>query len=182
MKIQFPLKTSLVLVTFLALTCITTGELSATPLQSGSRSDSPIIWSQAEPINQTQLQYDSPTTQQSQPIYSEGAIVDSRHTPPGCSSCAPAPAASSSCGCNTPNYNRAPAPRKGCSICKRSRECTQCPSCQGDICKLELDKSKITKTRFKTEQESVCIPPVRLPWQKGCPPGKSKTRVQMELG
>ena len=185
MKIQISLKTSLMLAMILALTCVVLDNLSAAPLQSGSRSTAPITWPQAtgEVVNQAPiqapLQYDSPPIQNSQPLYSEQVIVDSGYGQPACSSCTPAPVASG--GCNKPGCNSCRAPRRGCGICKRSCGGSQCPSCEGDICKLELDKSKITKTRFKTEQESVCVPPVRLPWQKCCPPGKSKTRLVTRL-
>lgn len=210
MKIQSLLKTSLMLTMVLALTCVTMSDLSAAPLQSGSRNADPIIWPKATvepvtpaqvpvsqpqipvdqtqlpisqsqvpvdqtqlPINQPQIQYDSQPVYDSQTVYDSQPVYD-QHQPmaadcgcgqPACSSCAPAPRVA----------------RRGCSICKGSCGCSQCPKCEGDICKLELDKSKITKTRFLTEQESVCVPPVRLPWQKCCPPGKSKTRLVTRL-
>lgn len=69
----------------------------------------------------------------------------------------------------------------GCNSCGTDCGCVQCPKCEGDICKLELDKSKQTKTCFKTEQVPVCIPPVRMPWQDCCPPGTSKTRLVTKL-
>ena len=54
-------------------------------------------------------------------------------------------------------------------------------SCEGDFCKLSIKKGKETKTCFKTEQVPVCIPAVRLPWQKCCPPSKSRTRLVTKL-
>ena len=181
MKIQISLKTSLMLAMALALTCSALDNLSAAPLQSGSRSDAPIAWSQAtgEAVNQAPVQYESTPIQNPQPVYSEEVIVGSEYGQPACSSCAPAPVVGG--GCNQPACNSPRAPRRGCGICKRSCGGSQCPSCEGDICKLELDKSKITKTRFKTEQVPVCVPPIRLPWQKCCPPGKSKTRLVTKL-
>ncbi|MFK7765976.1 MAG: hypothetical protein AB8B55_01955 [Mariniblastus sp.] len=68
--------------------------------------------------------------------------------------------------------------RRSCGTCQSDCGCVQCPSCEGDICKLELDNGKAKKSCFKVEQKVVCIPPVRLPWQKCCPPGQSrKTRT-----
>ena len=68
--------------------------------------------------------------------------------------------------------------RKGKCGCKKQRcRCKQkCPKCQNDFCQLERKVGKETKTCFKTEQKIVCIPTVRLPWQK-CQPTCSKTRV-----
>ncbi len=69
----------------------------------------------------------------------------------------------------------------GCRFSRRAKRscktCVQCPQCDGEMCKLELDNSKVKKTCFKVEQKAVCIPPVRMPWMKCCPPGTSKTRT-----
>ena len=54
-------------------------------------------------------------------------------------------------------------------------------SCEGDFCKLSIKKGKEKKTCFKTEQETICIPAVRLPWQACCPPSKSRTRLVTRL-
>lgn len=112
------------------------------------------------------------------------------NTQPACTSC--------ESGCNEPSCKtcRAPAARitgvvgrvsnrvttRGrrsiCGTCRTDCGSIQCPSCDGDVCKLELDKGKSKKTCFKVEQKVVCIPPVRLPWAKCCPPGLSrKTRT-----
>jgi hypothetical protein len=40
-----------------------------------------------------------------------------------------------------------------------------------------LEYTKEKKTCFKIEQKLVCVPKVRLPWKKDCPPGISKTRT-----
>jgi len=101
---------------------------------------------------------------------------------PACSTCvttAPAPTVvASNCG---------QCEKASCSQCRlrslrRSKtDCNQCPKCEGDICKLELDNGKVKKTCFKTEQKAVCVPAVRLPWMKSCPPGSSKTRLVTKL-
>ena len=89
-----------------------------------------------------------------------------------CSSCQPTVIASP-CGCK----------KAGCLKClsrlrKRcSGGCAQCPKCEGDVCELKLDKGKVKKSGWKTEQKSVCVPTVRMPWQKCCPPGTSKSRL-----
>ena len=54
-------------------------------------------------------------------------------------------------------------------------------SCEGDFCKLSIKKGKEKKTCFKTDQETICIPAVRLPWQDCCPPSKSRTRLVTRL-
>jgi hypothetical protein len=72
--------------------------------------------------------------------------------------------------------------RTGCKHkrCQKPRKKINCPSCavECDTCTLELDHYEEEKTCFKTEQKIVCIPPVRYPWEKCCPPGRtSKTRA-----
>lgn len=86
------------------------------------------------------------------------------------------------CGCGTATCSggcrlaRRPKART-CGSCNSQCGCVQCPQCDGEMCKLELDNSKVKKTCFKVEQKAVCIPPVRMPWMKCCPPGTSKTRT-----
>ena len=65
----------------------------------------------------------------------------------------------------------------GCG-CKRQRtkRCCRCPKCQTDVCKLKVEKTKEKRTCFKTEQKIICIPTIRLPWQK-CQPQCAKTRT-----
>lgn len=86
------------------------------------------------------------------------------------------------CGCNDASC------RGGCALgrhrlkrpCRQCRgDCgsVECPSCENEICRLELDQSKVKKTCFKVEQKPICVPPVRFPWQKDCPPGTSKTKL-----
>lgn len=67
--------------------------------------------------------------------------------------------------------------KKACRNCNSDCGCVQCPSCADEICKLELDQSKVKKTCFKVEQKPICVPPVRFPWMKSCPPGTSKTKL-----
>lgn len=54
-------------------------------------------------------------------------------------------------------------------------------TCEGDFCKLSVKQGKETKSCFTTDQETICIPAVRLPWQDCCPPSKSKTRLVTRL-
>ncbi len=54
----------------------------------------------------------------------------------------------------------------------------QCPECQCDECFLVVAPAEVWNTCFKTEQKVVCIPRVRLPWQRDCPPTTSaRSRV-----
>lgn len=83
------------------------------------------------------------------------------------------------CDCGKSNCNSGCRLRqkRTCRSCDTQCGCVQCPQCEGEICKLELDKSDVKKTCFKVEQKAVCVPAVRLPWKKCCPPGTSKTRT-----
>jgi len=84
------------------------------------------------------------------------------------------------CGCGNASCNggcRLARRSSTCGTCNTQCGCVQCPQCDGETCKLELDNSKVKKSCFKVEQKAVCIPPVRLPWKKCCPPGTSKTRT-----
>jgi len=99
-----------------------------------------------------------------------------------------AAAPSAGCGCNapaeiiysepTPVYS---APVASCG-CQKSG-CTSClkrpakPQCDCQYCELEAKKGEVEKTEFKTEQKEVCIPAVRLPWKKNCPPKRSRVRT-----
>ena len=67
--------------------------------------------------------------------------------------------------------------RGGCRKCGSKRGCRKCPKCLVECCQLEVKESESKETCFMTEQKIVCIPRVRMPWQKCCPPGKSKTRT-----
>ncbi len=66
---------------------------------------------------------------------------------------------------------------KRCGACGKRRRPKKCPQCECDFCLLELDCGKEKRTCFKTEQKLICVPPVRLPWKKCCPPGVSKTKT-----
>lgn len=46
-----------------------------------------------------------------------------------------------------------------------------------DHCRLKVKKVKETKKCFEIEQKEVCVPPVRFPWEKCCPPTRSKFRT-----
>ena len=102
----------------------------------------------------------------------------------------PAPAIQG-CDCNGSNCTDCRPKRRRLSCrCKRlgcQGECEVAApkqmfqTCEGDFCKLSIKKGKETKKCFKTEQVPVCIPAVRLPWQKCCPPSKSRTRLVTKL-
>ncbi len=64
--------------------------------------------------------------------------------------------------------------RKSCLSCKSGKPKTQC-DCQ--YCELKTKKVEVDKKRFAIEQDEVCIPAVRLPWKKCCPPKKSRVRT-----
>ena len=116
----------------------------------------------------------------------QAAPVDASHCGCGCSE-APAEIACDACVeeeacCESRGCAARGCRAKGCRTKKcREPRCRKvaCPSCavECDTCTLELDKYEEEKTCFKTEQKIVCIPPVRFPWDKCCPPGKSKTRT-----
>ncbi len=106
----------------------------------------------------------------------------------GCSSCnaaaevvytqptpvysAPVYAASdSSCGCSS---CRSKVARPKCG-CRCGSKCSSGCDCQ--FCELEVKKGEVEKTAYKSEQKEVCIPAVRLPWKKCCPPKRSKVRT-----
>ena len=119
-----------------------------------------------------------------QPTYE----VDPRTT--GYSHYMPAPVIQG-CDCSHGNCTSCTPTRKRFSCrCKRlgcQGECEAAPAkpmfqtCEGDFCKLSIKRGKEKKTCFKTEQVPVCIPAVRMPWQKDCPPSKSKTRLVSKL-
>ncbi len=186
MKIEIISIKPVMLAAILTLFCTTESIVLAAPLQSGSKVQDPIIWDKAETVvKQTQPALgEAQPTYQSQPAYGQPS-VEAQHiySEPISGDCGceptPVPVQTTDCGCR----------RAGCTGCKLngSRSCklfSCCPKkseCPGDTCTLELDKSKVSKTRFVTEQVPVCVPPIRLPWMKGCPPGKSKTRLVTKL-
>jgi hypothetical protein len=75
----------------------------------------------------------------------------------------------------------------GCQSCRPARmrlgggigrlRTRKCPECECDSCVLKLDEIEVKKSCFKTEQKEICIPKIRFPWQKCCPPGTSKSKV-----
>ena len=97
----------------------------------------------------------------------------------------PAPVVQS-CDCSQESCSQCRPKRRACG-CKRrgcQGDCGVAPmfqSCEGDFCKLSIKKGKEKKTCFKTEQETICIPAVRLPWQDCCPPSRSRTRLVTRL-
>ena len=64
-----------------------------------------------------------------------------------------------------------------CQTCHTQCGCVECPQCACEICNLEVDQGKVKKTCFKVEQKTICIPPVRRPWQRDCPPTTSRTKT-----
>lgn len=50
-----------------------------------------------------------------------------------------------------------------------------CPSCN-EFCELKTEVTKEKQTCYKVEEKTICIPAVRLPWQKCAPPQHSETR------
>lgn len=65
----------------------------------------------------------------------------------------------------------------GCRKCGAKKACRKCPKCEEECCTLEVKKTEEERTCYKTEQKIVCIPKVRLPWQKCCPTETRKTRT-----
>ncbi len=87
-----------------------------------------------------------------------------------CQQCQPTTCTGCATGCSSCRSIR---PRRGNGLSRmRTRPCPEC-----DSCVLSLDEVEVKKTCFKTEQKEICIPKVRLPWQKCCPPGTSKSIV-----
>ena len=120
---------------------------------------------------------------QSQTTYNDGSVViehGAYGAGAGCSSCNaptevvythPAPvytASASSCGCST-------GCKTGCTSCRKKKKA--CPKCDCQFCELEVKKGEVEKTSFYAEQKEVCVPAVRLPWKKCCPPKRSKVRT-----
>jgi len=87
------------------------------------------------------------------------------------------------CGCNapmqvaytqpTPVYS-APVSSCGCAAAPAK---VACPQCDCQFCELDVKKGEVEKTCFKTEQKEICIPAIRYPWKKCCPPKRSKVRT-----
>ena len=63
----------------------------------------------------------------------------------------------------------------GCTSCSPPQ--VACPQCDCQFCELDVKKGEVEKTCFKVEQKEVCVPAVRLPWKKCCPPKRSKVRT-----
>ena len=68
----------------------------------------------------------------------------------------------------------------GCQTCQTGVPCQSCqaaaePECL--YCDLKTKRVEVDKTVFKVEQKEVCVPAVRLPWMKCCPPTKSRVRT-----
>lgn len=75
-------------------------------------------------------------------------------------------------GCNKPEC--------GCRVRRRQRvrrPLITPPAEDCDFCELKTEQVKEKIKCQKVEQKEICIPPVRLPWQKCCPPTKAKVRV-----
>lgn len=125
-----------------------------------------------------------------QPAYETSPeVFGSAVTGSGC--CGPAPAIQA-CECSDGSCTRCRLRRQrsacgckrrgcqgGCGVAVEATPMFQ--SCEGDFCKLSTKMEKEKKTCFKAEQVAICIPAVRLPWQKCCPPSKSRTRLITKL-
>ena len=82
-------------------------------------------------------------------------------------------ASATSCGCSTGGCKSGGC-RSGCKSCFKKKACPQC-DCQ--FCELDVKKGEVEKSSFKVEQKEVCVPAVRLPWKRNCPPTRSKVRT-----
>ena len=100
--------------------------------------------------------YSQPTPAYSEPVYSQPV-----YTAPATSSCG----CKSSCG------------RKSSCGCKSCRKKKACPQCDCQYCELDVKKGEVEKSSYKVEQKEVCVPAVRLPWKKNCPPKRSRVRT-----
>lgn len=109
---------------------------------------------------------------------SGGAPAEVVYTQPTPVYSAPVHVASATpCGCSTGGCKTGGCKSRGC----RSG-CTSClkkssPQCDCQFCELDVKKGEVEKTGFKVEQKEVCVPAVRLPWKKNCPPTRSKVRT-----
>ena len=116
----------------------------------------------------------APVAPATQSVLGSDAVVSSEYLPMEYevipSSFPTQPAASCGCGKKSCLGKRG---CKGCALLKKK----SCPQCDCDFCELKVSKTKDKKKCFEVEQKEVCIPAVRLPWQKNCPPKRSKVRV-----
>ena len=59
---------------------------------------------------------------------------------------------------------------RGCRSCgirhRIKSRVNRCPRCSCEVCELKVDEGKKKKTCYKVEEKVVCVPRVRLPWQK----------------
>lgn len=109
----------------------------------------------------------------------------------GCEAVAAADCGCEICGCQAcqPQQPCQACVKHGCRLRQRQSKAScgckkhsrKCPQCQGDVCVLEVNEAEVEKTCFQIEQKVVCIPEVRLPWKKGCPPTVSRSRVVNQL-
>ena len=138
---------------------------SVLPTASAQGSDTKLAYSAEDPIIST--------------VYGDvvemgGPVVE------GCQSCQAAPApVVESCGCQSCQTVAAPA-ACGCKSHRSSGGCSlgqNKAECDCLYCTLEAKKVEVDKKHFKIEQKEVCIPAVRLPWKKCCPPKKSRVRT-----
>lgn len=74
------------------------------------------------------------------------------------------------CGCGDANCGV-----KRIGLRKSSR--MACPECDCEVCTLEVKSVKEKKTCFKVEEKVICVPAVRMPWDKCNPPTTSKAKT-----
>ncbi len=61
--------------------------------------------------------------------------------------------------------------------CTQSCGCkSRCPDCDLEVCKVSCEKVEESKTCFKVEYKTICIPKVKLPWDNCCEPRCAETR------
>lgn len=101
----------------------------------------------------------------SPPTVTSDVLISTEYLP------AVSPTVVAPCGCGKKNC--------GCKLRRPNllKSTRSCPQCDCDFCELKVSKSKEEKTCFEVKQKEVCIPAVRLPWKKNCPPTRSKVRV-----
>ena len=197
MKTQIILKKHSMLAAILVLVCTSCSTALAAPFQSGTRAKDVIVWENSGTSFEPATTFDGQQTAQApQIIYDHAPQIIDDQTPQITYDDQPV-YISGDCGCEqesctdcNPKVGRSffrkpsgagPFKSRRCGCGKLFSCCSDAGKCEGDICKLELDKTEVTKKQFKTQQVSVCIPPVRLPWKKSCPPGVSKTRLVNKL-
>jgi|GEM_PF-5657097 len=82
----------------------------------------------------------------------------------GCGECKP--------GC----FDKCPRPKRRLLDRCGCPDCGHCFNVPSEWCEFNATESTEERTCFKTEQKTVCIPPITFPWQKCGPVKSAKTR------